>query len=345
MMDLLVFMPNIHPIIVHFPIVLIPLGFVVHLVCVFLKRTDDFKIQIGIFYLAATVSSAGAFLSGRQAADTVSVSAQANLVLSDHADLALWTLSISIVVSLLYGLWLRSKSLSFLLWAVLALSLVNVGFLIVTADHGGQLVYRFGTGVSLPKDKPVIPQTIEQVSAIMTNPDGSWSWEPQFENDQNDFSEFYFIEGNSNDIKSDSEKNGFITISHPVSFMLNKPVADVQVEVILDVSEFNGDVSIFHHYQSMEHYDFLDISLGKIILGRVENGKRNEMDSKNLQVDGWVTLKAIGSGRHFKGYLDEKLVVHGHAPVFDPGSLGIMLNGTGTLGLKSIKTIVLAHNK
>jgi len=62
MMDLLVFMPNIHPIIVHFPIVLIPLGFVVHLVCVFLKRTDDFKIQIGIFYLAATVSSVGIFI-------------------------------------------------------------------------------------------------------------------------------------------------------------------------------------------------------------------------------------------------------------------------------------------
>jgi hypothetical protein len=294
--------------------------------------------------LAATVSSAGAFLSGRQAADTVSVSAQANLVLSDHADLAFWTLSISIVVSLLYGLWLRSKSLSFLPWAVLALSLVNVGFLIVTADHGGQLVYRFGTGISLPKDKPVIPPTIEQASAITTNPDSFWSWEPQFENNQNDFSDFYFIEGNSADIKSGSNEKGFFSIVNPLSFIFKKTVPDLQVEVILDVSEFNGDVSILHHYQSMEHYDFLDISLGKITLGRVENGNRKEMDSKNLQVDGWVTLKAIGSGRHFKGYLDEKLVVHGHAPVFDPGSVGLMLNGTGTLGLKSIKTVILNHN-
>tara|TARA_B110000495_G_scaffold6545_1_gene4840 strand:+ start:513 stop:1547 length:1035 start_codon:yes stop_codon:yes gene_type:complete len=344
MMNLPDYIPNIHPLIIHFPIVLIPLGFVVHLICVFLKRMDEFRFPIGLLYLAATASSSAAFLSGRQAADTVSVLAQANLVLSEHADLALWTLSISVTVTLLYGLWLRSKDLSFLPWVVLALSLVNIGFLVVTADHGGQLVYRFGTGVSLPKEKPAIPQKNEQVSAITTNPDGSWKWESQLENSQNNFSEFYFIDGNSDDIQSDSKKNGLFSIIKPLSFVLKKTVADLQVEVKLDLSEFNGDVSILHHYQSMEHYDFLEISSGKIILGRVENGKRNEMDSKNLQVDGWITLKAIGSGRHFKGYLDEKLVVHGHAPAFDSGSVGLWVNGTGTLGLISIETIILKHN-
>ncbi len=81
-MNLPDYIPNIHPLLVHFPIVLIPLGFILHLVCLLLKRKDEWQIPIGLMYLASAISTLAAFLSGRQAADTVSVSVQANLVLS-----------------------------------------------------------------------------------------------------------------------------------------------------------------------------------------------------------------------------------------------------------------------
>ncbi len=340
-MNLPDYIPNIHPLLVHFPIVLIPLGFGVHLVCLLLKRIDEYRIPIGIVYLAATAGAAAAFFSGRQAADTVSVHPHANLVLSEHADLALWTLVISLISTLLYWVWLRFKPISILPWIALTLSLINVGFLVITADQGGLLVYGYGTGVTFPLENPIDHQKNESASRISMDSDGSWSWKPQIGNDQNDFSEFLFIEGKSSDLKSNPEENEYFSIDKSVLFVMDKNQGDVQVEIQLNVNKFEGTVSIIHHFDSPNQFDFLEISTDKITLGRVENGERNEMDSKSIQVDDWVFLKAIGSGRHFKGYLNDKLVVHGHSPAFDSGKVGLIINGNGALGLRLLNTILL----
>ncbi len=213
-----------------------------------------------------------------------------------------------------------------------------------TADHGGRLVYGFGTGVTLPFDKSDFKQINEPVSNLTMNSDGSWSWKPQIRNSQNVFLEFQFIEGNSSDIKSNPEENEYFSINKSVFFVLNKYQEDVQVEIQLNVNEFEGSVSIVNHYDSPNQYDFLELTDDKITLGRIKNGKQNEMDSKNVQTDGWLTIKSIGSGRHFKGYLNDKLVVHGHAPSFDSGKIGLILNGKGALGLRLLNTILLQQD-
>ena len=137
MMNLPDFMPNIHPLIIHFPIVLIPLGFILHLICHLLKRMDTYRIHIGIMYFAATAGATAAFFSGRQAANNVSVPPQANLVLSEHADLALWTLCISATATILYWLWIKYNAFSKVPLLVLTIALINIDLM---TDNGEELI-------------------------------------------------------------------------------------------------------------------------------------------------------------------------------------------------------------
>ena len=336
-------LPNIHPLIIHVPIVLIPLGFMVHLICLLLKKDEEWKIPIGILYSSSLLGVLAAFLSGRQAGDNVTIHPQANLVLSEHADLALWTLVISLLVTALYWLGFRVKIWSRLPWLILALSLINIGSMVLTADHGGQLVYRFGTGVSFPIEKDIKVKTIENSSSVRSNPDGSWIWESKNETGQEHFTSFRFVEGKSKNIIPKSTETGYYSLNETVTFLWEKTETDVQVDVQLDVSDFKGKVVLFHHFQSLDQYDFLEIFNDEMTLGRISSGKREEMDIKNIKNSGWNTYRIVGSGRHYKGFMNEKLVVHGHGSVLDPGKVGIRLEGFGTIGLLSIKTISISN--
>lgn len=336
-------LPNIHPLIIHVPIVLIPLGFMVHFICLLIKKDEEWKIPIGIFYSASLLGVLASFLSGRQAGDSVTIHPQANLVLSEHADLALWTLGMSLLVTTLYWLWFQVKIWTGLPWLILVLSLFNIGSMVLTADHGGQLVYRFGTGVSLPVEKDVEAKYIENSSSVISNPDGTWIWESKKETGQKHFNEFRFVQGESKNIVPNTMEAAYYSLNEAVTFLWEKTETDVQVEVKLDMSKFKGKVVLFHHFESLDQYDFLEISNDEMILGRISSGKREVMDIKNIKSSDWNTYRIVGSGRHFKGFMNEELVVHGHGSVLDPGKVGIRLDGAGTIGLLSIKTISISN--
>ncbi|MBC8344848.1 MAG: DUF2231 domain-containing protein [Candidatus Marinimicrobia bacterium] len=337
-------LPNIHPLIIHAPIVLIPLGFLVHLICLLLKKGEEWKIPIGILYSASLLGVLAAFLSGRQAGDSVTIHPQANLVLSEHADLALWTLGISVIVTTLYWSWIRIRMWSGMPWVILTLSLVNIGSMILTADHGGQLVYRFGTGVSLRVEKEIIAKPVQSAPAVISNSDGSWTWDAKMETGEKHFTSFHFIEGEAENIISESKKSGYYSLTEPVTFLWDKTETDIQMDVQLDVKSFKGKVVLFHHFKSLDQYDFLEISGDEISLGRIVNGKREVMDTEKNNNGDWNRYRVISSGRHYKGFMNEKLVVHGHGSILDPGRVGLRLNGSGTIGLLSIKTISISND-
>ena len=60
------------------------------------------------------------------------------------------------------------------------------------------------------------------------------------------------------------------------------------------------------------------------------------MDQGDTDASGWILLRAVGDGRHFRGYVNGKLVTHGHADELPPGGVGIAVHGTGTLLLDKI---------
>ena len=141
--------PNLHPLVIHFPIVLVMTAAVVDLVDVVFDRLSWLRAATTTLYVAGAVSTVVAFLTGVQAGSTVLVPGQAYPVLIAHRQWALATMVCCIVMAvlrlvMLWGDGARSRPRRVLLLAI------GLGLLVLiqqTAERGARLVYEFGTGV------------------------------------------------------------------------------------------------------------------------------------------------------------------------------------------------------
>ena len=145
--------PNWHPIFVHFTVALWIIAVILHVAVVVYPESDirqqlvivaRWNLWLGTAFGIVTV------IAGWLAFNSVTHDAISHEVMEEHRNLALVTLAI-FVLATGWSMWkLRKKQLTgkyFLLLLV-----IGVGFLMSTAWHGGELVYRYGLGViSLPQ--------------------------------------------------------------------------------------------------------------------------------------------------------------------------------------------------
>jgi len=148
-------LPNLHPMVVHFPIVLIPLAVLVDLVAVARRRLDWARGAAGLYLLAALAAWLAAEAGEEAVEGLANVPSDVRPLLHEHMHLGhytFWLIAGLAVVRLL--LWWRdrkstSMSLLGLRWAVALVGLIAVGLLIDAAEHGGRLVYRHGLAVQV----------------------------------------------------------------------------------------------------------------------------------------------------------------------------------------------------
>jgi len=140
--------PNVHPLIVHFPIVLVLLAVVVDVVQVLRPRDGAASLAVALFVLGA-VSALVAFLSGWDAAGEVFTPGMAQALVADHRRWAIVTTSALVAVALLrIATHLSGRGRSRSARAVfLALSLALSVLVQQTAERGARLVYEQGVGV------------------------------------------------------------------------------------------------------------------------------------------------------------------------------------------------------
>ena len=141
--------PNIHPLVIHFPIVLLMTAAVVDLVDVAFERSPWLKAATTTLYVTGAISLIVAFVTGTQAGSTVLIPGMAYPVLKAHRQWALVTMAYCIVVAalrlaLLRGVGGRSRRRRV---ALLGIGLVAVFLIQQTAERGARLVYEFGTGI------------------------------------------------------------------------------------------------------------------------------------------------------------------------------------------------------
>ena len=140
--------PNIHPMLVHFPIVLFIIAVFLDLVNLLWKKEWLHSSALAMFIMAALASMV-TYLSGKQAIDSVSVPLNAELTASHHADWAMYTI-------FYFGIYTAIRS--FLFWKKLdgnklvtiilfLAGLAGCALLAKTADLGGKLVYKYGVGI------------------------------------------------------------------------------------------------------------------------------------------------------------------------------------------------------
>lgn len=149
---------RIHPMLVHFPIVLFLLA--VALEFLVMVRGGDLAGRDGLSLVAlsalflGTISAIAAAAFGDMALDKAVALGFPKAPLETHEALGLITMWIFIVLSLvqLWAWWRRVSLAGGRGWVLAALGLVGVGVLLTAAYHGGELVY--GLGVNVAPVKP-----------------------------------------------------------------------------------------------------------------------------------------------------------------------------------------------
>jgi uncharacterized membrane protein len=140
---------HLHPMIVHFPIALIIVGFASELIGAITKR--DFFTRSALYLLIlGALGVIAAYVSGNLAGDGVEETGALKTALDSHesaADLAIWVILILTGVRLLMALkgWLAGWRR----WAAVALLAVGVAVISRVGYYGGELVFKHAAGVQL----------------------------------------------------------------------------------------------------------------------------------------------------------------------------------------------------
>ena len=144
--------PNLHPLVVHFPIAWLTAALIVDLISLLLPRTAWAETMAGVLYPTGAVSAWVTYLSGRQAAATVLTPGMAHALVLDHWNWALaTTICFTGVAAVRLVFIVRRTTPPF--WtraAVTAAALAGMLLLFQTGERGARLVYEYGVGVSIP---------------------------------------------------------------------------------------------------------------------------------------------------------------------------------------------------
>lgn len=141
--------PNIHPLLVHFPIGLL-LAAVATDVAGWMLRCNRWLRHVAtLLFVIGTVTIIVTYFTGRTAAGTVWMPGMARAIVKEHWDLAFRTVWFFVVMTAgrLVVLWPRGREPRRLVVTVFALAgLVGALLLGETGDRGARLVYQFGVG-------------------------------------------------------------------------------------------------------------------------------------------------------------------------------------------------------
>jgi uncharacterized membrane protein len=141
--------PNIHPLIIHFPIVLWLVAVFFDLIFLIIKEAWIRKTAMALYGLGA-ISAFAAFLSGNQAIDIVTIPFQGEMTASNHSDWGGYTLYFFIAYSIVraFIFWKQWDKKKIVAIALFILGTIGMGMVAKTADMGGKLVYKYGVGTN-----------------------------------------------------------------------------------------------------------------------------------------------------------------------------------------------------
>ncbi len=343
--------PNLHPMIVHFPIALLLLAVLADLLNFFLPDKWWDSIKTTALYAVGAISGLVAYYTGTLAADSIFLPAGAQSVLNEHADWAWWTVwffGLYVLLRLAVHWYDRfeRKAVRLLLFI---LALPGVFMLYETGDHGARMVFGYGagTGSLVEQESETNAMAADSLasagSSFSISGNGAWSW-PVGPNGVSTFLErFRWLQGGAEDLQPEVVSSGDSNLLRlnlsegPVFFVTRDSVQNVQVDYWLDFSDFEGELSLVNHVRDAQNYDFVTLTTDDTVAqGRVSNGSRQIFAEESYSGSGMLFVRTVGNGTHFRGYIDRQMVVHGHGNAPSAGSVGLRLQGNGTVLLDRI---------
>ena len=156
--------PSLHVMVIHFPIALLFLAPLFDIGCMVFRERVWLDRAAATLYVMGTIGAGAAYLTGQRAAAALQdLSPATESALADHENLAVLTLVALSVVSLvrLMVSWLarydRRINVGIFRLVAIPVALAGLAVLALTADRGGNLVYRHGVGVT-----PEVVETFER---------------------------------------------------------------------------------------------------------------------------------------------------------------------------------------
>jgi uncharacterized membrane protein len=342
--------PNVHPLIIHFPIALLFTAALFDTIGMILKKLPFWKNAATVLYILGALAALLALLTGEAAGDSVFLPTAANVLLTEHSDLAHYVVyffgAFAVIRIAFFLLKLEDKMMFRSI-----LYIIGLGGLVLlwsTADHGARMVFEYGVGVQAVDNTGVhVPAVSDstQSSAPAHNSEGGLTWKPTRASAWHDAVTFFGDEsGFMSSMRDGAERGDVLALSaqgNPIMFTFDRPMTTMQLDGALNLDDFEGTVMFVHHVIDNNNYHFTSISKVAMKQGRSENGDLYLMDDKPYAPTGWSSYRVVADQTHFRAYADQKLIVHGHGD--DPGSgkVGLRLNGKGTVLLDFVQTVSL----
>ncbi len=385
-------LPNLHPLLVHFPVALLPAALLLDAIGLARRRDDGMDGAAALLYVLAALGTGAAYLAGESAADgLVDVPARAELALSAHSDAALLALrAVLVAVALRVSLAVlgRTRTASAALLRTgrgicLLLVLAATGLVWRAADRGGALVYRHGlavaaeggparggeeaagAGASAGEDGPAETGTggpLADASTVAAGApqdrmrhgeDGSLAWTP-LPGDGTALTEILRVVGPMGEAavswQPPSDGAGgadglALQVQGRALLLLPGTFGDVQMEATLVADGFQGTLGLAHHLREDGRGGgrFTVTTGGEAALLAGEGSSARTLDAKPAALPaGKVRLGVSSAGRHLKGFVNGKTVVHGHIPPDPDGACGLLLDGEGTVRVMSVRVTPLS---
>lgn len=349
-------LPNLHPAVIHFPLAWLPLAVGIEAVALARAR---YRERLGAWaagaWILAALAIGLAYWAGHEAAEAMTgLAPDLQAAVNTHADWGLRTLwTVGLLAAIRIGVWLRpawrhhaAVAACFLIAGLGALAVITR-----TADLGGALVYRHGIAVQPAEQarraeaarQPAAPRGPTADARFRRRADG-FRWDPA-PRDADALGSILLPAPGTDlaavralDARPDDTGLG-LAVDGEAILLFPPEEGDAQVAVRIDLSGFTGSVALLHHVRTAADYEALRLELpeGAFTLLEQGAGGSTTFDRATASVpSGPVELAVSAIGRHLRGTLDGRLVVHGHRPAATaPGRIGLRLAGRGTLRIHS----------
>jgi uncharacterized membrane protein len=143
--------PNIHPLVVHFPIALLMTAAGLDVAGLALRCNRSLRFVATALYVLGTLTIVAAYFTGRAAADTIWLPGMAHAAVKEHWDWAFRAVMFFTILTAvrLVLLWrVRPDPRPALVAALTLAGLLGVVLLGETGDRGGRLVFQYGVGTA-----------------------------------------------------------------------------------------------------------------------------------------------------------------------------------------------------
>jgi uncharacterized membrane protein len=311
------------------------------------KNESWLEKSVLALYSTGSLGLIAAFVSGRQAVDTVTVFGDAIPVVTSHEDWALYTMIYFLIFTAIrWFIFVKKIEKGFLLPLFVVIGLGGSVMLWQTGELGSKLVYKHGVAVS---ETNRLQDRIEQLERDLASMRGDimpvseengWIW--RISPGAGQVIHDAFTIDSENEIQAETAQSDGITHlklntdGYPVFLIYPGSYSAIDGRTEISLTDFEGEFKLIHHYQNPENYQYLRVTGQEMSQGQVINGSDNILGRGTIQTDEWLTIRVTASGAHFYGYSGGSTVVHTHADEMTAGDSGIFFKGTGSIRIRTI---------